>query len=92
MAFLPTKTSPLITLFIIVLGFLAGYFYYSFISSNNIDAVVPPPGLYDSAFIRLKNMTLRLDLFDTPAFSSLQIYGPAQIQPAQGGRQDIFNP
>lgn len=90
----PTKNSPspVISLAIIALGLIVGYFYYAQALKDQPQPFAPFEVPAGDTLVKFKNLTLDFGPFDDVQFKALRIFGESPVQPGATGRVDIFAP
>ncbi len=84
----PSKVIPIA---IMVLGIIAGYFFFS-LTIQGSEAGIPPPVATDDTLSKFKDLKLDFSIFDDTGFKSLKTFGESPVQPGPTGRTDIFAP
>lgn len=87
-----SKTSPVITIAIIALGFIAGYFYYSQALQNPPPPVQPINISADDSLAKFKDLKFNFSILDDEKFKALKILGESPVQPGVKGKTDLFAP
>ncbi len=83
--------SKMIPIAIMVLGVIAGYFFFS-LTIQGSEVEIPPPVLADDTLSKFKDLGLDFSIFDDTRFKSLKTFGESPVQPGPTGRVDIFAP
>lgn len=88
----PTSQNKLILALIIVVGFAAGYLYYSQ-SIAPTEQPVPPPAVSDKDNLKtFDNMKINFDILKDDKYKSLQKFGESPVSPGVTGKKDLFAP
>ncbi len=74
-----------------VIGVIAGYFFFS-MTIQGSEVGIAPPVTTDDTLSKFKNLSLDFSIFDDARFKSLKIFGESPVQPGATGRVDIFAP
>ncbi len=78
---------------IILLGIIAGYFYYAQFLENNLEPVIVTDINIDDDLSKFKDVqSLDLQIFSETSYRTLKIIGEIPVEPGQTGRTDIFAP
>ncbi|MEK7616160.1 MAG: hypothetical protein AAB420_03065 [Patescibacteria group bacterium] len=88
----PHHVSTFILILIVVLGLVAGYFYYVQVVRDESFEVPISPALQDSSFLKFKDLHFDFALFSSNVFTSLKTIGEYPVQPGLTGKQDPFAP
>lgn len=90
----PIKTNPskVIPAAIVVIGIIAGYFFYTSFIKEEFVEIPLPAAIQDGTLSKFKDLSLDFSAFDDSRFKSLRIFGESPVQPGQTGRTDIFAP
>ena len=94
MAIAPTKnsSSPVVSLAIVALGLIVGYFYYAQALSDLPQSFAPLEIPANDTLIKFKDVTLDFEPFDELEFKALRIFGESPVQPGATGKADLFAP
>jgi len=84
--------SVLIVALIIVLGFAAGYFYYSQWAVPARVPVEPPPVAGKDDLKKFENLKIDFSILDNNKYRALEIFGESPVNPGVTGKKDIFAP
>ena len=84
--------SVLIVALIIVLGFAAGYFYYSQWAVPARVPVEPPPVAGKDDLKKFENLKIDFSILDNNKYKALEIFGESPVNPGVTGKKDIFAP
>lgn len=78
---------------IILLGILAGYFWYNQFEKDNREPVTVTDIQADDSLSRFEDFkTFDFQIFTKPEFRNLKTIGEAPVSPGATGRTDIFAP
>jgi len=84
--------TTLITSLIIVIGFAAGYFYYS---QWTVPARVPielPLVAGRDDLKKFENLKIDFSILDNKKYKALEIFGESPVNPGVTGKKDLFAP
>ncbi len=84
--------TTLIVALILVLGFAAGYFYYS---QWAVPARVPigPPLVSGRDDLKIfENLKIDFSILDNKKYKALEVFGESPVNPGITGKKDIFAP
>lgn len=84
--------TTLITILIMVLGFTAGYFYYSNWAVPARIPVEPPPIAEGDNLKIFENLKIDFSILDNKTYKALEIFGESPVSPGFPGKKDIFAP
>jgi len=84
--------SILISALIVVLGFAAGYFYYSQWAVPAKVPVEPPPVSDKDDLKKFENLKIDFSILDNKKYQSLEIFGESPVNPGITGKKDLFAP
>ena len=85
------SVNPFISIVLILLGFIVGYFYYSQTSGDYVSPPLPAT-ISDPSFVKFKDMSFDMTIFGNQQFGSLKTLGDYPIQPGFTGKQNLFAP
>jgi hypothetical protein len=91
----PVGQNKIILYLIIVLGFIAGYYYDT---SFNIPGPVPLPASIvqrekgADALAPFKDLKIDFSILDNNRYKKLQVYGEQPVNPGQTGKRNLFAP
>lgn len=85
----PIRQSPLILYLIMILGFVAGFFYNG-TSDPTAGVPVLPPKLQLTSLRGLDTARIDYSVLTLPQFQQLRIFGQLPVQPGVGGKSDPF--
>ncbi len=83
--------SKIILAFIVIMGFVAGYFYY-FDIVGGPEAPLPLPTTTGDNLDSFPNITLDFSILDNDVYRSLQLFGESPVSPNVTGKKNIFAP
>jgi len=94
------KQSPIITLLILLLGGMLGYFFASQFGGSEIDSVVIDGGIISAdvgglsshKYEDFEKMEFNFEVIDQERYRDLRVYGPEKVVPGAGRGDQIFNP
>ncbi len=92
MATLRNETSPVILVAIVLLGLIAGYFYYSQFLVDNYPQLSPVAIAKNDTLLQFKGTSFNFSVLDSNIFRALKTLGESPVNPGQTGRVDIFAP
>jgi len=84
--------SVLMVALIIVLGFAAGYFYYSQWAVPARVPVEPPPVAGKDDLKKFENLKIDFSILDNKKYKALEIFGESPVNPGVTGKKDLFAP
>lgn len=84
--------SILISALIIVLGFAAGYFYYSQWAVSARVLIEPPLVVGRDDLDKFKDLKIDFSILDNKKYKALEVFGEAPVNPGVTGKKDIFAP
>ncbi len=84
--------SVLIASLIIVLGFAAGYFYYSQWAVPARVLIEPPPVAGRDDLKMFENLKIDFSILDNAKYKALEIFGESPVNPGVTGKKDLFAP
>ena len=84
------SSNPFISILIIALGLIVGYFYYAQISADASAGVPVPASLQDQQFLKFKDLRFDFSIFTTDAFTALRPVGEFPLDAGATGKQDLF--
>lgn len=84
--------TTLIVALIIVLGFAAGYFYYSQWAVPARVPVEPPPVAEKDDLKTFENLKIDFSILDNKKYKGLEVFGESPVNPGITGKKDIFAP
>jgi len=87
-----TNQNNLILILIVVLGFAAGYIYYSQVISPARTPIDPPLISAKDNLRVFDNLTINFSILDNEKYKALQIFGESPVSPGVTGKKDIFAP
>lgn len=85
-----SQQSLLITVLIVIVGFVGGYLYNS--SVGSMESVPTLPAAANESFKRLKDLKINFDLLNDPLYKALQINGQFPVDSSSAGKRDPFVP
>ena len=91
MAAQPTQ-NLLILVMIILLGIVAGYFYYSSYVVPAMAPVMPPPIAQKDDLKAFEGLQIDFGILTNKKFQTLQIFGESPVNPGVTGKKDLFGP
>ena len=86
------SSSKVVNIAIILLGIIAGYFYYTQVGKNDSSFPAPNIPTADNLNKFRDAKTFDLIIFNDPSFKILKTIGDVPVQPGPTGRTDIFAP
>ncbi len=91
MAITPSKRQDrMTTLLLVLVGIVAGYLYYSQVSSNSVTLYPPLRADANDSLSQFKNINLNYQIFDSAQIKTLRTFGANPVLPGQTGKTDIF--
>ena len=87
-----TNQNTLIVALIIILGFAAGYIYYSQWSGPSIISIEAPAVSGRDDLKTFENMKIDFSILDNQKYKALEIFGESPVNPGSTGKKDIFAP
>ncbi len=88
---LRNQQSPIVLIAIILLGLIAGYFYYSQVLQGQPTSIAPSTVLPNDTLSKFKDFKFNFSILDDPQFKSLKIFGDSPVLPGQTGKPDAFS-
>lgn len=87
--------NKIILYLIIILGFIAGYYYNS--TFNNPEAIPLPASILQKKkgadeLAPFRNLKIDFGILDNSRYKKLQVFGQQPVEPGQAGKRDIFAP
>ncbi len=77
---------------IIVLGFAAGYIYYSQWAVPARVIIPPPPIMGKDDLKTFENLKIDFSILDNAKYKTLQVFGESPVNPGVTGKKDLFAP
>lgn len=79
-------------LLILILGFAAGFMYYTKIASTNAQPIAPAPINPNDNLSSFKEFSLDFSFIGDKSYQELKTFGEFPVSPGQVGKRDIFAP
>lgn len=86
------QTVLLIATLIIIVGFAAGYFYYSQWVVPSVSPIEPPMTGARDDLKAFENLRIDFSILDNNKYKALQIFGESPVNPGVTGKKDLFAP
>lgn len=86
------STNPLILTLIILLGLMAGYFFYSNSLKDNQQDLSEPLTVEELDFLKFGEQVSNYPILDSRTYNSLRIYGEIPVSLGVSGRTNPFLP
>lgn len=77
---------------IVLLGVVAGYFYYSSYAVPAMVPIPPPPIAQNDDLKAFEGLQIDFSILANKKFQSLQIFGESPVSPGATGKKDLFFP
>lgn len=87
-----SSQNKLLLVLIIILGFAAGYIYYSQFAAVSAPAVAPLPISAKDDLKKFETLKINFSILDTAKYKSLEVFGESPVVPGVTGKKDIFAP
>ena len=86
------STNILILVGIVLLGFAAGYFFYTQFGETTVPTLETYNIPASDSLNKFKDLKLDFSTFNDMTFGALRIFGESPIKPGATGRTDMFAP
>lgn len=84
------QTEKLIMGLLVVIGIVAGYFYYSSVLSVSVTEIPAP--VIGKDLEQFKKIKFDFSIFDKVSFKELKIFGESPVKRGEEGKTDLFAP
>ncbi len=87
-----SNQNKLLLALIIILGFAAGYIYYSQFIVFSAPNIAPPPISSKDDLKKFETLKINFSILDNAKYKSLEVFGESPVVPGVTGKKDIFAP